>query len=274
MKNVLLKIQYDGTPFCGWQRQPEVETVQGEVERVLSILCAKPIEINGTSRTDAGVHAYGQQASFKEDFSIPVENIKRAANNLLNPAVSITEVTEADENFHARYDSKGKTYEYIILNRRERDPFMRNYSYHVDRLLDTDSMKKAMAYIEGTHDFNCFQAAGGDIRETTVRTVYSLEMETEPGCREMSQEEILEEKEKDKRWFPPQKITVRITGDGFLYNMVRIIVGTLVDVGYGKIKPEDIPAVIESKDRRNAGHTAPPQGLYLKEIYYTPDFYK
>lgn len=276
MKNVLLTIKYDGTPFSGWQRQPNVETVQGEVERVLSILCAQPIEINGTSRTDAGVHAYGQQASFKGDFKIPLENLKRAANNLLHPAVKITEVMEVSEDFHARFNSKGKTYEYVIINSRNKDPFMENYCYFIDRPLNLENMKNALRYIEGTHDFNCFQAAGSEIRETTVRTVHKLDIQVEelyisaetdknnrvPGA-------ILV---KDNRWFSPKKITVRITGDGFLYNMVRIIVGTLVDIGYGKIAPDDLPKIIESLDRTKAGHTAPPQGLYLKEIYYKENF--
>lgn len=278
MKNVLLTIKYDGTPFCGWQRQPNVETVQGEVERVLSILCAQPIEINGTSRTDGGVHAYGQQASFKGEYSIPVENIKRAANNLLNPAVEITQVMEVPEDFHARFDSKGKTYEYVIINSREKDPFMRNYSYFVDKKLDIEKMERALKHIEGTHDFECFQAAGGELRETTVRTVYKLELAVEDGaCPEKEYEKqrvpgasICQ----DDRWFEPKKLTVKITGDGFLYNMVRIIVGTLVDVGLGRIEPDQVEKIIEGRDRTKAGHTAPPQGLYLKEIYYRSDFMK
>ena len=269
MKNVLLTIKYDGTSFCGWQRQPNVVTVQGEVERVLSILCAKPIEINGTSRTDGGVHAYRQQASFKEDFSIPLENLKRAANNLLDPAIEITEVMEVPEDFHARFDSKGKTYQYVIVNSRDRDPFMRNYCYFVDKQLNIEKIMRALKYIEGTHDFNCFQAAGGDIRETTVRTVYALNVSVEEiACPERKGRILAADKVNDDRWFPPKKLTVSITGDGFLYNMVRIIVGTLVDVGLSKIEPENVAKIIESKDRTKAGHTAPPQGLYLKEIYY------
>ena len=276
MKNVLLTIKYDGTPFSGWQRQPNVPTVQGEVERVLSILCAQPMEINGTSRTDAGVHAYGQQASFKGDFAIPIENIKRAANNLLNPAVEITEVLEVPEDFHARFDSKGKTYEYVIMNARGKDPFLTNYCYFVDRNLDVERIQRALKYIEGTHDFECFQAAGGELRETTVRTVFKLELSVEDVAGQESQYRksrvpgatLCE----DDRWFSPKKLTVRISGDGFLYNMVRIIVGTLVDVGLGRIDPGDLPKIIEGKDRTKAGHTAPPQGLYLKEIYYASDF--
>ena len=285
IRNILLKIKYDGTEFCGWQRQPDVPTVQGEVERVLSILCAEDIEINGTSRTDAGVHAFGQEASFLGEFAIPTENILRAANNLLNPAVQITEVTEMPLGFHARFDSKGKTYCYKIYNGREKNPFLRNYCYFVDRKLDFEAMNEAAKYIVGTHDFKCFQAAGGQERETTVRTVSSLKLSCNEGFDEGEQrtqnplsqvgydmdDNFVSEEDhtlKDDRWFTPKNIVMEITGDGFLYNMVRIITGTLVDVGLGKLKPEDVKDIISSCDRTRAGHTAPPQGLYLKEIYY------
>ena len=259
-RNILLKIAYDGTNFSGWQRQPNVPTVQGEVERVLSILCAKDITINGTSRTDAGVHAFGQQASFCGDFSIPTENILRAANNLLDPAVQIVDVCEKPLDFHARFDSKGKTYIYKIYNSRRKNPFHRNSCYFVDKKLDVEAMQQAAKYIVGTHDFKCFEAAGGQPRETTVRTVSDLKISAN----------ALEEKAPigDERWFEPQEIKIEITGDGFLYNMVRIIIGTLVEVGMGRIKAEEVKGIVASMDRTKAGHTAPPQGLYLKEIYY------
>lgn len=264
IKNILLKIRYDGTPFCGWQRQPQQLTVQGEVERVLSILCAAPVEINGTSRTDAGVHAYGQQASFSGDFAIPVENIKRAANNLLHPAIEIVQVDQVDPDFHARFNAVGKTYEYVIISSRRRDPFLRDRCYFVDRQLDVERMRQAAEYIEGTHDFRCFQAAGSQIRENTVRTVFSLNIEDSPwdgGYHE-------EPEGTDGRDFPGRRIVIRITGDGFLYNMVRIIAGTLTDVGLGRMSVADVKRVVESADRTKAGHTAPPQGLYLDRIYY------
>lgn len=259
-RNILLKIAYDGTDFCGWQRQPNVPTVQGEIERVLSILCSKDIVVNGTSRTDAGVHAFGQQASFSGEFSIPTGNIMRAANNLLNPAVQIVEVSEKPMDFHARFDSKGKTYVYKIHNGRTKNPFLRNSCYFVDRKLDVDAMKKAAEFIVGTHDFKCFEAAGGQPRETTVRTVSELKV--------IATEPAFENRIDDERWFPSTDVTIEITGDGFLYNMVRIITGTLVEVGLGKIKAEALKDIIASTDRTKAGHTAPPQGLYLKEIYY------
>ena len=253
-RNILLTIAYDGTPFAGWQRQPNQMTVQGEIERVLSVLCAMPIEINGTSRTDAGVHALGQCASFRGDFRIPTENIKRAANNALPGSIRIVSVEEKPLDFHARFDCKGKTYLYRVINLKDRSPFERNFCYYVDRALDTGKMKKAAEYIIGTHDFACFQAAGGHERKTTVRTISRLEVETRPVETTLNRAE--------------REIDIKVTGDGFLYNMVRIIAGTLVDVGLGKIEPEELTQIIAGRDRTAAGHTAPPGGLYLAEIYY------
>lgn len=247
-RNILLTIEYDGTDFFGWQRQKDLPSVQGEVERVLSILCNKPMEINGTSRTDRGVHAYGQRASFKGDFGIPTDRIMFAANNLMNKAVRIKEVVEKPMDFHARFDSRGKTYIYQIVNRQYENPFDRNYCYTVKAPLDIEKMRQAAKHIVGTHDFKCFEASGADPKETTVRTIYDLTLER-----------------------TGENITLKVKGDGFLYNMVRIITGTLVDVGCSKIEPDFVKEIIESKDRTLAGHTAPPQGLYLYEIYYEED---
>lgn len=253
-KNILLTIEYDGSEFCGWQIQPNVRTAQGELEKVLSKLCNEQISVNGTSRTDAGVHALGQRASFRGDFGIPTERIALAANNLLSGGMNalnrvgdirIVRAEEVPWDFHARFNAKGKMYRYVIRNTDEVDIFRRNYCYQIRELLDLESMKKAAKYILGTHDFQCFQAAGGQKRETTVRTVYSLDISKDG-----------------------DNIQIDIKGDGFLYNMVRIIVGTLVEVGEKKISPEEIKKIIESKDRQNAGHTAPAAGLYLMEVYY------
>ena len=253
-RNILLTIEYDGTCFYGWQRQPHARTVQGELEKVLSKVCGIPVKINGTSRTDAGVHALGQQASFKGTFGIPTDRLKMAVNNMLSGGkqsrekcsdVRIKDVKEMPEDFHARFDSKGKKYRYLISCADEPDIFRRNYCYQVKEELDTEAMKKAAGYIAGTHDFACFQSAGGNVRETTVRTVYSLD---------------IKEDGKD--------ISIEIAGDGFLYNMVRIITGTLVEVGKGRKKPEELKDIIESRDRTKAGHTAPAEGLYLVEVYY------
>ena len=256
-RNFLLTIEYDGSGFSGWQRQPDVRTAQGQLEEVLSHVMGKPVLINGTSRTDAGVHALGQQASFSGEFGIPTDRIQMAVNNLLAGKgggfgklgrvgdMRITKVEEKPADFHARFDSLGKRYRYIIGNGPDVDIWRRKYAYQITERLDEKAMQEASLYIVGTHDFACFQAAGSNERETTVRTIYSLTV------KRQGDDVILE-----------------VTGDGFLYNMVRIITGTLVEVGLGKRKPEELAAVIKSCDRRNAGHTAPAEGLYLAEVFY------
>lgn len=253
-KNILLKIAYDGAGFHGWQRQPDKPTVQGHLETVLSRLFKTGILLNGTSRTDAGVHALGQQASFKADVNIPVEKLARVVNNALcgcekgSFAISPVRIVEAEEKppeFHARFDARGKTYIYKIRNTQTIDIFQRNYVYHVAEPLDTDAMRQAAKLLAGTHDFKSFEASGSTPRESTVRTIYRLEL--------LQKEDLLE---------------LHVTGDGFLYNMVRILTGTLVDVGRGRICPEQMTEILDAKDRQTAGHTAPPFGLYLAKVYY------
>ncbi len=254
-KNILLTIEYDGTNFSGWQRQPDKSTVQGHIEQVLSSLLKKEILINGTSRTDAGVHAFGQRASFKADVKIPTDKLPLVINNALASQekgsfaispVRIADAQEMPEDFHARFDCKGKKYIYKIRNAHEKDIFLRNYVYMVETPLDTDAMAQAAIHLKGTHDFKSFEAAGGNPRETTVRTIFDIEVK----C--VSENEI----------------EIHVSGDGFLYNMVRIITGTLVDIGLGKIEAGKMPEIIDAKDRTRAGHTAPPYGLYLAEVYY------
>ncbi len=254
-RNILLTLEYDGTGLCGWQRQPGLMTVQGEVEKALSEITGKSIRIDGVSRTDAGVHALGQRASFSGDFGIPTHRIAKALNDKLASgtkpgAIRVVSAEERPAGFHARFDSKGKKYRYLIRNAGEMSPFERNFKYLVRNELDVRSMQEAADHIKGTHDFACFQAAGGTLRETTVRTV------TDIGVAVIEEDDI------------GRDIALEISGDGFLYNMVRIITGTLVEVGAGKIAPEEMKDIIESCDRARAGHTAPPQGLYLVEVYY------
>ncbi len=260
-RNILLTIEYDGTNFSGWQRQPGIRTVQGELEKVLTRLCREPVVLSGTSRTDAGVHALGQRASFQCGPGIPAGRIPLAANNLLAGSlgtgyacgdIRITAAQEMPPDFHARFNACGKTYRYILRYGGAPEVFDRNYCYHVKGSLDVLSMQKAAAFMEGTHDFACFQAAGGTPRETTVRTIYSLQV------KEAAENEV----------------HIEVTGDGFLYNMVRIITGTLVEIGQGRRNPEEISGILASGDRRKAGHTAPPQGLYLLEIYYSEEVMK
>ena len=251
MKNIFLKIAYDGTNFSGWQRQPGKRTVCGELERVLKAVTGEDIKLDGTSRTDSGVHAYGQCASFKADIKIPAENLARAMNNALAKdrlegvgEIRILEALEMPEDFHARFSSKGKRYIYRISCGKDPDVFKRNYYYQIKRELDVSKMKEAAAYIIGEHDFACFQSAGSP-KETTVRTVYDI---------------VIDEKDGD--------VTIKVSGNGFLYNMVRIITGTLVEVGLGKRTPESVKDAIDSLDRQKAGHVAPPQGLYLDEVFF------
>ena len=254
-RNVLIRIEYDGTNFQGWQKQPEGRTVQGEIEYVLKFIAGEEVLIHGTSRTDAGVHALGQCASFLWSSNMPVEKLPEVMNRRFGVGGSGRSGAEGDikilsaevmpEGFHARYDCKGKTYRYVID--KGNDIFNRNYAYQFPEAseLDLRRMREAAEHIIGTHDFKCFETAGGTPRETTVRTISEL---------------TISEHE--------DRIFIEITGDGFLYNMVRIIVGTLVEVGLGKKEPAELATIIESKDRSNAGFTAPPQGLYLKEIYF------
>ncbi len=252
-KNVLITIEYDGSSFSGWQKQPEARTVQGEIEHVLKYIAMEDVPIHGTSRTDAGVHALGQCASFIWTSTMPVEKLPMVMNRRFGAGgegrcgapgdIRILDAKVMPEDFHARYSCVGKTYRYVID--RTGDIFRRNFAYQNAEDLDIEAMREAASHIVGTHDFKCFETAGGTPRETTVRTVTALSIEA-------SAEEIIFE----------------ITGDGFLYNMVRIIIGTLVEVGQGKKKAADLPGIIESKDRQNAGFTAPPQGLYLKKIYF------
>ena len=254
-KNFLIKIAYDGSCFSGWQKQPDKRTVQGVLEENLSFFTGEDIKLNGTSRTDAGVHALGQCASFRGDFSIPAEGLKRAVNNRLaggmnkkNPVgdIVILSLEEVPMDFHARFDCKGKTYRYVINNSPERDIFRRNYAYWIPERLNVENMRSGAVFFTGTHDFKAFQASGSQERETTVRTISSLEV---------FREEL-------------DDVIIEVTGDGFLYNMVRIIAGTLVETGLGKRTPGSIRETIESMDRTRAGHTAPAEGLYLKKIYF------
>ena len=276
MKNYLLKLEYDGSLFHGGQEQRELRTVQGTIQEALTAVCGREIAVAGTSRTDAGVHALGQCCSFTADIGIPTENLPRALNNMLSGGrygegskgsdLRVLSAEEVPEDFHARFSCKGKTYRYVI-NCGEQSAFRRNYCYTVDApSLDISAMKEAAKLLVGTHDFAAFQAAGGTPRETTVRTIYAADVEgmAVASC----------DKSADCCAASPNlpvrtgDIVFSVTGDGFLYNMVRIMVGTLIEVGLGKIKAEDISAIIESLDRTRAGHTAPACGLYLAEIFF------
>lgn len=263
-KNLLLTIEYDGTLFSGWQRQPGKRTVQGELEEVLSVLCGAEISIDGTGRTDAGVHALGQCATFSGRFGIPADRLMKAANDMLAESrlkggdVRITSVRQVPEGFHARFSAKGKRYVYRIFCGDQMPVFLRNYRYHVRRPLNTEAMAHALKAFEGTKDFRGFMAAGSTLKGPTVRTIYETSLKANPVAGISGADEGA----------CPSEIEISVKGSGFLYNMVRIIVGTLVDVGTGKIPAESLPEIIASGDRSRAGHTAPPQGLYMAEVFF------
>jgi len=244
MKNIKLTIEYDGTNYCGWQKQNNNITVQGTLERAISKATKEVIEAIGSSRTDAGVHARGMVCNFSTNSSIPGERFREAINIQLPDDIAIIKSEEVGENFHARYSSKGKTYSYTIINRYENVAIGKNFCCQVRDQIDIDDMKKACRYFVGQHDFQAFQSKGSSVK-TTIRTI----------------KELYIEKEADT-------IKIHVTADGFLYNMVRIIVGTLIQVGKGKIKADDVGNIIESLDRMKAGPCIKANGLVLEKVYY------
>ena len=244
MKRILLTISYDGTNYSGWQKQKNAVTVQGEFDKACSTLFKTDIESIGASRTDAGVHALGQRAVIDVDTSIPAEKIPLALNPLLPDDIVVTHAEEVGADFNPRFKALKKTYEYSIYNAPFRNPIYRNYSEYVGCELDLDSMRTACEAFVGEHDFRAF-CASGNSSKTTVRTIYSLDVE------------------KDGDF-----IKIRVTGNGFLYNMVKIIAGTLIYVGEGRIAPDNLPEIIASGDRRKAGKTSGPSGLVLVKIMY------
>lgn len=244
MRNIKLTIEYEGKEYNGWQKQPNKLNIQGEIERAIEAITGEKVELYASGRTDAGVHALGQVANFKTESKIAIEKIAIAINSQVKNSIRIIDAQEVDENFHSRYNCKQKTYRYIINNSSYGSAVYRNLEYHMPVKLDFEKMQKAIGYFEGEHDFKAFKSSGTSSK-SSVRTIYKAIMKKEGG-----------------------RIIIELTGNGFLYNMVRIISGTLVDVGLGKIEPDDIPKIIEEKDRNKAGKTLPPQGLYLVEVKY------
>ncbi|MDO4523316.1 MAG: tRNA pseudouridine(38-40) synthase TruA [Eubacteriales bacterium] len=244
MKRVKLTVAYDGTNYCGWQIQPNGITVEEVLNQHLSELLREQVKVIGASRTDSGVHALGNVAVFDTEARMPAEKISYALNTRLPQDIRIQDSCEVEADFHPRFRDTVKTYEYKILNRRFPDPTQRLYSLFYYYPLNVEDMRQAASYLVGTHDFKSLCTAKPEV-ENTVRTIYSAQV--------------------DKTG---DMITVRICGNGFLYNMIRIIVGTLLRVGSGYLPPEYMKTLIEAKDRQAAGETAPPQGLTLVEIVY------
>jgi len=245
MRNIKLVIEYEGTNYLGWQVQPKGSTIQGTIEEKLALLTGEPVHLIGSGRTDAGAHAFGQVAHFRTRSKMDVRTFQRALNSLLPPDIAIRKVKEVEESFHARKQSKSKVYEYRILNRNLRSVFHRGYAWHFPQKLDLEEMKKAARDLIGEHDFSSFRSTGTPTR-TAVRRVIRAEWKRGRGGL----------------------IRFEIEANGFLKQMVRAVVGTLVEVGRGKISAEEFRKIIESKDRKKAGPTAPAHGLFLKEVKY------
>lgn len=244
MRRIKLIVAYDGTEYSGWQIQPEALTIEMYLDKAIHELTGENVHVTGASRTDAGVHAYGNVAVFDTESTIPGDRFTFALNRFLPDSIVIQDSWEVSGDFHPRHCNTRKTYEYRILNTAVPLPQKRNFTWHVTGSIDIEKMKEAAAYIVGEHDFKSFCCVRTQA-ESTVRTIYSLE--------------VLQE---------GSEIIIRIKGNGFLYNMVRIITGTLIQVGKGRFKPEYVKQMLEAKDRTVAGQTAPPQGLTLVGIEY------
>ena len=294
-RRILLRVAYDGTNYHGWQLQPNAATIEGELNRALCALTGEEIVVTGASRTDAGVHALGNVAVFDTTSRIPAEKFSYALNQRLPEDIVIQSSKQVADDFHPRHCDCRKTYEYDILNRTFPLPAYRNTAYFLYGTLNIEAMRRACQAFLGEHDFASFCAAGAQV-QTTVRTIYSLEVEcrplTEAGtpvppasgeavnaaagksgeqvqqAQPASGEAAIRAAGGTNAGSADQLLTIRVKGNGFLYNMVRIIAGTLVEVGRGHIKPEEVAGIIAAKDRAKAGPTAPARGLRLVEIEY------
>jgi tRNA pseudouridine38-40 synthase len=250
LRNWKVTVQYDGTDYWGWQVQPEHLSVQEEIQRVLSKVYAAPCAIQGSGRTDSGVHALGQVFSFYEPrrISLTPERFVKALNALLPPAIRILRAEEAAEDFHARFGALGKTYIYLIENSERAIPFWRHYSWNRRYSMDLDAAGRVMAQLQGEHDFSAFTVKNQELKGPAVRTIFKTEVE---------------------RW---QGMTLlRFTGSGFLYKMVRSLTGQVVETACGLSDESKTAALLENGCRLKAAQVAPPQGLYLAEVYYEED---
>lgn len=294
-RRILLRVAYNGTNYHGWQLQPNAATIEGELNRALCALTGEEIVVTGASRTDAGVHALGNVAVFDTTSRIPAEKFSYALNQRLPEDIVIQSSKQVADDFHPRHCDCRKTYEYDILNRTFPLPAYRNTAYFLYGTLDIEAMRRACQAFLGEHDFASFCAAGAQV-QTTVRTIYSLEVECRPlteagtpvppasgeavnAAAGKSGEQVQQTQPASgetairaaggaNAGSADQLLTIRVKGNGFLYNMVRIIAGTLVEVGRGHIKPEEVAGIIAAKDRAKAGPTAPARGLRLVEIEY------
>lgn len=246
-KSLKLTLQYDGTSYVGWQRQAAGVSIQGLLEDALAPIAGAPVTVHGAGRTDAGVHALGQVASVKLSSTLDEPTLVRALNAVLPPDVRVLAADEVEPDFHARFSARAKTYEYRIVNAPFVSAFLHRYVWHVAQPLDLEAMRTACGPLVGRHDFAGFQGAGSEVA-TTERTILDLEWADGGGF--------------------DLPLVLRVTGDGFLRHMVRNVVGTLVEVGTGRWDPWRLLAILESRDRTQAGPTAPARGLFLTQVTY------
>jgi tRNA pseudouridine38-40 synthase len=244
-RNIRLLLEYDGTGYHGWQRQLDALSIQQVLEDALQRLTGERIILIGSGRTDAGVHALAQTANFRTESSIPLKAFHKGLNSLLPKDIAVLEAAEAPPEFHARKSARAKTYEYRILNRPTRSPLLGRYAWWIAPPLDLAAMAMAAAVLPGEHDFAAFRASGSD-NHNPVRRVLAAEW----------------------RGYPGGRLSFTITATGFLRGMVRSLVGTMVEVGRGKAPPTTLAELLESRARHLAGPTAPPQGLFLREVFY------
>lgn len=245
MKNIKMTIKYDGSRYKGFQRlQDNDMTIQGKIESVLSKMTDENIEIIGSGRTDMGVHAYGQVANFKTNSDMSIKKMEAYLYEYLPEDIVVTQLEEVEERFHSRYNAKSKVYLYKIYNNKVHDPFLRKYTTHISKRLDLDLMKEASQFLIGEHDFTSF-ASSKSKKKSNIRTIESISIQENNNV-----------------------IEIYVEGDGFLYNMVRIIAGALLEVGLRKKSPQDIKDILDAKDRTKASDTAPAKGLYLYKVKY------
>lgn len=243
-RNIRLLLAYDGTPFLGWQVQPQGPTIQSVLEEALGRITGHETKVKGSGRTDAGVHALGQVANFHTTARMATEAFVPALNGMLPPEIAVLAADAVDISFDAQFSAVEKTYRYRIFNSRTKDPFEHHRSWQIHAALDIDAMRDASAHLIGTHDFSSFRAMGC-VASSPVRMMRTILIVREDAF-----------------------ITIELTADGFLRHMVRNIVGTIVDVGKGRFSTDDFSAILEARDRTQAGKTAPPHGLYLVRVVY------
>lgn len=246
MRNIRLRLQYEGTRYQGWQKQTSTDnTIQGKMETLLTKMCGEPIEISASGRTDAGVHALGQVANFHTESAMSVEEILEYCNRYLPEDIAVVEVSEAAPRFHSRLNATGKRYRYRIINSQIPDVFWRRYATEEPETLDLDAMRKAAELLLGEHDFKAFTSAKKS-KKSTVRRIDEIRIER-----------------------IENRVEVVFTGNGFLHHMIRILMGTLLEVGKGIRTPESVTDILKSGDRAKAGALVPAKGLVLEEVFYT-----